>query len=261
MHPPAQQQLSCSRVCVNVHICQSHKQWHIFFTFAATYLRFLCCGGGFAFVIESLPFALFLLLFIIQLCAFFSTASTHLFCFHRQRHTHTLAQKRGARDCVGIDRPRLHLISSNFPFLLLIECTRFFLITYAFAIPIALIRQTLAFSHSPQWYTRKAEKESLFLHFSTPFLITHTHWQGRLSHTHKRWTGVPICLFWSGRRHYPHRHRSDYIPFTLVFATRALLALLLFFFDSKRRLRVLHKQIWALEVAQPLTTVSISRTR
>jgi len=176
-------------------------------------------------------------------------------------HTHTLAQKRGARDCVGIDRPRLHLISSNFPFLLLIECTRFFLITYAFAIPIALIRQTLAFSHSPQWYTRKAEKESLFLHFSTPFLITHTHWQGRLSHTHKRWTGVPICLFWSGRRHHPHRHRSDYIPFTLVFATRALLALLLFFFDSKRRLRVLHKQIWALEVAQPLTTVSISRTR
>jgi len=189
--------------------------------------------------------------------------SQHTFVLFSQAkaHTHTLAQKRGARDCVGIDRPRLHLISSNFPFLLLIECTRFFLITYAFAIPIALIRQTLAFSHSPQWYTRKAEKESLFLHFSTPFLITHTHWQGRLSHTHKRWTGVPICLFWSGRRHYPHRHRSDYIPFTLVFATRALLALLLFFFDSKRRLRVLHKQIWALEVAQPLTTVSIRKKK
>jgi len=110
MHPPAQQQLSCSRVCVNVHICQSHKQWHIFFTFAATYLRFLCCGGGFAFVIESLPFALFLLLFIIQLCAFFSTASTHLFCFHRQRHTHTHSHRKGglvtalvliAPDCIS----------------------------------------------------------------------------------------------------------------------------------------------------------------
>lgn len=153
MHPPAQQPLSCHGVCVNVHICKSHKQWHIS---SLLHPHFLCCGGGFTFVIESLPFALFLLLFIIQLCAFFSTASIHLFCFHTVTHTHT---KGGSwlRWYWLLETalfPSLYTISSNFSFLQLIECTRFCLITYAHAFPIAHIRRTLLFGHSPQWYTR-----------------------------------------------------------------------------------------------------------
>lgn len=242
MHPPAQQPLSCHGVCVNVHICKSHKQWHIS---SLLHPHFFCCGGGFTFVIESLPFALFLLLFIIQLCAFFSTASIHLFCFHTVTHTHT---KKGglvaalvliARDCT-LPFSLHHLFKffispTNWmqPILPHYLCSCFSNCSYS---ANALIRPQPTVIHTIGRKRKlRVNNTFVFALFYAFFDNTHKHWEG-LTHTQSRWSRYLFIWKWHAMFSLPIGLQVIYLvlcQWGTLFATRFLF----FFSDSKETSR------------------------